>query len=47
VLISDPGRWPFEDLCELLARKKGVECTEWQAEEPSPVSGTILSIQLS
>ena len=47
VLISDPGRWPFEDLCELFARKKGVELIEWQAEEPSSVNGMILSIQLS
>jgi predicted nicotinamide N-methyase len=47
ILISDPGRWPFDDLCELFARKKGVELIAWQTEEPSSVNGTILSIQLS
>lgn len=47
VVISDPGRWPFEDLCELFAGKKGVELIEWHAEEPVPLNGTILSIQLS
>lgn len=45
ILISDPGRWPFEDLCELFMGKKGIELIEWQAEEPSPVNGIILSIR--
>ena len=45
ILISDPGRWPFDDLCDLFIGEKGVELIEWQAQEPSPVNGKILSMQ--
>ena len=44
VLIADPGRWPFEDLCRLFARKKGVEIIEWRTHAPSDISGKILHI---
>ena len=46
VLISDPGRWPFEDLCDLVTGKKGVELIDWQVQEPVEVNGKILNITL-
>jgi predicted nicotinamide N-methyase len=47
VLISDPGRWPFDDLAELLAHKKGVELLEWETHRPRDMTGKILKINLS
>lgn len=45
VLIADPGRWPFEDLCELFVRKKGVDIIEWHTHQPSDINGKILRVQ--
>lgn len=47
VLISDPGRWPFDDLAELLANKKGVDLIKWETHKPRYMAGKILSINLS
>jgi predicted nicotinamide N-methyase len=45
ILISDPGRGPFRDLCDLFVRKKGVEVIDWHIQKPAKVAGEILSIQ--
>ena len=44
VLISDPGRWPFDDLAELYANRRGVEVLEWQTKRPQSTYGKILKI---
>lgn len=46
ILIADPGRWPFDDLCELMENKKGVSLIERQIDEPRTISGKILKIEL-
>jgi len=45
ILISDPGRWPFDDLAELYLGKKGVELIEWRTNKPFNVFGKILKIE--
>jgi len=47
ILISDPGRWPFDDLAELLTNKKGVALIDWEISQPNRTSGKILKIDLS
>ncbi len=44
VLISDPGRWPFDDLCDLFIGKKSIELIDWRTQEPVEADGKILSI---
>lgn len=44
IYISDPGRWPFEDLSELFAGKKGVELLDWQVTTPVNAKGKILKL---
>lgn len=46
VLIADPGRWPFDDLAELLDGKNGVELIEWETLKPRKMAGNILKINL-
>ncbi|MFC1863365.1 methyltransferase [Thermodesulfobacteriota bacterium] len=45
-LISDPGRWPFEDLCDMLLGKKGVELILWEVQRPAKIEGKILRVDL-
>lgn len=45
ILISDPGRWPFDDLVDLYLGKKGVELIEWQTNKPFNLFGKILKIE--
>lgn len=47
ILISDPGRWPFDDLAELLANRKSAALIDWDISKPRPTSGKILKIDLS
>jgi predicted nicotinamide N-methyase len=44
ILISDPGRWPFDDLSEHLIRKTGAVVLDWEAQKPQPATGKILTI---
>ena len=46
ILISDPGRWPFDDLCDLFVGKRSVELLEWRTQEPIEADGKILGIVL-
>ncbi len=45
IYISDPGRWPFEDLTELLIKKKGVELIDWKTDYPVKTAGKILCLR--
>lgn len=47
ILISDPGRWPFEDLVERLGNKKGVELIAWELASPRKMVGKILKIKFN
>lgn len=47
ILISDPGRWPFDDLAELMAHKKRTALVEWETHKPADLKGKILKINLS
>ena len=44
VYISDPGRWPFDDLAELFIRKKGTELIDWKVKKPAIIQGKILKL---
>ncbi|MBI9087376.1 MAG: hypothetical protein JEZ11_27545 [Desulfobacterales bacterium] len=44
ILLCDPGRWPFEDLAELLEGKKGVALIDWETHTPKEIKGKILEI---
>lgn len=44
ILISDPGRWPFDDLSAHFAGKTGVDLFKWEAKKPNPIAGKILKI---
>ena len=44
VLISDPGRPPFEEIGEYFASKKGGEILDWTAQRPRRSEGRILKI---
>ncbi len=44
IYISDPGRWPFEDLAELFARKRCAELLEWEIIKPVKSQGRILKL---
>jgi len=44
VLISDPGRPPFEEIVEYFASKKGGEILDWTAQRPRRSEGRILKI---
>ncbi len=46
ILIADPGRWPFDDLCELMSGKKGVTLIDRQIDQPKRIDGKILKISL-
>ncbi|MCG6916830.1 MAG: methyltransferase [Deltaproteobacteria bacterium] len=44
VLISDPGRPPFEEVAEYFISKKGGEILDWTAQRPRRSEGRILKI---
>ena len=44
VLISDPGRPPFEEIGEYFAGKRGGEILDWTAQRPRRSEGRILKI---
>ena len=44
IYISDPGRWPFEDLAELFVYKKCAELVDWKVTEPVKSEGKILKL---
>lgn len=44
IYISDPGRWPFDDLAELFINKKGAELLEWNVTKPVTAQGKILKL---
>jgi predicted nicotinamide N-methyase len=44
IYISDPGRWPFEDLAELLVKKSYVELLDREITAPVNTHGKILKI---
>jgi predicted nicotinamide N-methyase len=45
VIISDPGRWPFDDLSDLFLNKRWVELMEWEVTKPVAVHGKILEFR--
>ena len=44
VLISDPGRSPFEEVGEYFVIKRGGEILDWTAQRPRRSEGRILKI---
>ena len=44
VLISDPGRPPFEEVGEYFASKRGGKIFDWTAQRPRRTEGRILKI---
>ena len=44
ILMADPVRSPFEELCDYFIRKGTGELMDWNVERPRPVSGQILRI---
>ncbi len=42
VLISDPGRWPFDDLVDLFKNKPWADVIDWEIETPVKTKGKIL-----
>ena len=42
VYISDPGRWPFEDLAETFKKNKSAELIDWKTNSPVKAEGKIL-----
>ena len=47
VLISDPGRPPFEEIGEYFSSKRGGEILDWTAQRPRRTEGRILKINSS
>ncbi len=45
VIITDPGRPTFYELCDLVRKKHKVELQEWYATEPSHTSGEVVEIR--
>ncbi|MFC1532590.1 methyltransferase, partial [Thermodesulfobacteriota bacterium] len=44
VLIADPVRSPFEELCRYFTDKAGGEALDWSVQRPRPIQGQILKI---
>lgn len=47
ILISDPIRSPFEELCSYFSNGRGGEVLDWTASEPREILGQILKIELN
>jgi len=45
VVITDPGRPTFYELCDLVRKKHRVELSEWYATEPNHTSGEVVEIR--
>ena len=45
VLIADPCRSPFQELCEYFVEKRGGEILGWSVKRPRPIQGQILKIE--
>lgn len=45
VVIADPGRPTFYELCDRCAHRFNVTLTEWYAVEPNRISGEILEVR--
>ena len=44
VILADPGRPPFDEVCERAEKKSGAELKEWKVKKPSKASGWLLII---
>ena len=44
ILISDPGRWPFDELAEYFVAKKIATIIDWETRKPQRIAGKILHI---
>lgn len=45
VIITDPGRPPFYEFCDLARRSYNVELQEWYATEPEYFAGEVVEIR--
>lgn len=45
VIITDPGRPPFYELCDALRRQHRVELMEWYATEPEYFTGEVVEVR--
>ena len=45
VIITDPGRPTFYELCDLCRKKYDVKLQEWYATEPNHVTGEVVDIR--
>lgn len=45
VIITDPGRPPFYEFCDLARKKHDVELMEWYATEPEYFAGEVVEIR--
>ena len=45
IIITDPGRPTFYELCDLARKKHKVELHEWYANEPQHVTGEVVEIR--
>ena len=45
VIITDPGRPTFYELCDMCRKKHKVELQEWYATEPSHTTGEVVEIR--
>lgn len=44
VLIADPGRSPFEQVCEYFVKRRRAEALDWTARQPKYIQGRLLKI---
>lgn len=44
IVISDPGRWPFDDLSAHFIRRTGAAVLDWEIKKPQRAAGRILTI---
>ena len=47
VIITDPGRPTFYELCDALAKKHYVELSEWYATQPKYFEGEVVEVRAS
>jgi len=45
VIITDPGRPTFYELCDIARKKHRVELHEWYATEPQHFTGEVVEIR--
>mgnify|MGYP006159325367 CR=1 FL=1 len=44
IILADPGRPPFDEVCERAEKKWGAEVKQWSVTKPSKASGWLLII---